>query len=331
MLFYKILYYFKLIMNTLKHQNIIIKKFLVVFTLFFTLFSICIDKSYAYPIYAQQGYTNPRAANGKIACANCHLAEKPIEIETPQAVLPDTIFETVVKIPYDKTLKQIQGNGKYGPLNVGAVVVLPEGFKLAPNDQLSRELKEKNKGVYISPYSSSQENILVVGPISGDSHQEIIFPIRSPNPETNKKVHFLNYPIYVGGNRGRGQIYPTGEKSNNNPINATATGQISKISQTEKNEKLINILTTENTEVKQVIPPGLTLLVKEKDIIQLNQPLTKDPNVGGFGQTETEITLQNPKRIIGYLVFVLFILTTQVLLIAKKKQFEKVQAAELDF
>lgn len=318
-------------MKILKHQNIKTKTFLVVFTLFFTIFNIYLDKSYAYPIYAQQAYTNPRAANGKIACANCHLAEKPIEIETPQAVLPDTIFETVVKIPYDKTLKQIQGNGKYGPLNVGAVVVLPEGFKLAPKDKLSKELKEKNKGVYISPYSSSQENILVVGPISGDSHQELIFPISSPNPETNKNVHFLNYPIYVGGNRGRGQIYPSGEKSNNNPINAAATGQITKINQTEKNEMLINILTTENVEIEQVLPSGLTLLVKEKDIIQLNQPLTKDPNVGGFGQTETEITLQNPKRILGYLIFVLFILITQILLIAKKKQFEKVQAAELDF
>ena len=177
-------------MKILKHQNITTKTFLVVFTLFFTIFNIYLDKSYAYPIYAQQAYTNPRAANGKIACANCHLAEKPIEIETPQAVLPDTIFETIVKVPYDKTLKQIQGNGKYGPLNVGAVVVLPEGFKLAPKDKLSKELKEKNKGVYISPYSSSQENILVVGPISGDSHQELIFPIISPNPETNKNVHF---------------------------------------------------------------------------------------------------------------------------------------------
>ncbi len=318
-------------MKILKHQNITIKTFLVIFTLFFTIFNIYLDKSYAYPIYAQQVYTNPRAANGKIACANCHLAEKPIEIETPQAVLPDTIFETIVKVPYDKTLKQIQGNGKYGPLNVGAVIVLPEGFKLAPKEKLSKELKEKNKGVYISPYSSSQENILVVGPINGDSHQELIFPIISPNPETNKNVHFLNYPIYVGGNRGRGQIYPTGEKSNNNTINAPATGQITKINQTEKNEMLINILTTENIEIEQVVPSGLTLLVKEKDIIQLNQPLTKDPNVGGFGQTETEITLQNPKRIIGYLIFVLFILITQILLIAKKKQFEKVQAAELDF
>ncbi len=28
----------------------------------------------AYPIYAQQAYANPREANGRLACANCHLA-----------------------------------------------------------------------------------------------------------------------------------------------------------------------------------------------------------------------------------------------------------------
>jgi apocytochrome f len=307
------------------------KTFLIVVTLFFSALNFSVEESKAYPVYAQQGYSNPRAANGKIACANCHLAEKPVEIETPQAVLPDSVFEAIVKIPYDTNVKQIQGNGKLGPLNVGAVVVLPEGFKLAPANKISKEIKEKSKGVYISPYSSKQENILVVGPIAGDTHQEIIFPVISPNPETNKNVHFLNYPIYVGGNRGRGQIYPTGEKSNNNTITAHASGQITQINKTEKGETTVTILTADSKEVKQTIPAGLTILTKEKDVIQVDQPLTKDPNVGGFGQTETEIVLQNPLRVIGYMIFTLTILTTQILLVLKKKQFEKVQAAELNF
>ncbi|PHT69749.1 putative dolichyl-diphosphooligosaccharide--protein glycosyltransferase subunit 3 [Capsicum annuum] len=65
--------------------------------------------SSAYPIFAQQGYENPREATGRIVCANCHLANKPVEIEVPQAVLPDTVFEAVVRIPYDMQLKQAQG------------------------------------------------------------------------------------------------------------------------------------------------------------------------------------------------------------------------------
>ena len=53
--------------------------------------------------------------------------------------------------------------------------------------------------------------------------------------------------------------------------------------------------------------------------------------MGGFGQEETELVLQNPLRIIGYLAFCFCVLLTQILLILKKKQFEKVQAAELNF
>ncbi|WZY99200.1 hypothetical protein YC2023_071529 [Brassica napus] len=87
--------------------------------------------SSAYPILSQQNYENPREATGRIVCANCHLASKPVDIEVPQAVLPDTEFEAVVKIPYDMQLKQVLANGKKGALNVGAVLILPEGFELA--------------------------------------------------------------------------------------------------------------------------------------------------------------------------------------------------------
>merc|ERR1712060_919690 len=70
----------------------------------------------AYPIFAQQGYANPREATGRIVCANCHLAQKPVEIEVPQAVLPGNIFEAVVSIPYDVSVKQVLANGKKGGL-----------------------------------------------------------------------------------------------------------------------------------------------------------------------------------------------------------------------
>ena len=31
--------------------------------------------------------------------------------------------------------------------------------------------------------------------------------IKSSDPAQDPKVNFLNYPVYVGANRGRGQIY----------------------------------------------------------------------------------------------------------------------------
>jgi apocytochrome f len=35
-----------------------------------------------------------------------------VEIEVPQAVLPNTVFEAVLKIPYDQQTTQVLGNGK---------------------------------------------------------------------------------------------------------------------------------------------------------------------------------------------------------------------------
>ena len=70
---------------------------------------------------------------------------------------------------------------------------------------------------------------------------------------------------------------------------------------------------------------------KVKDTVKVDQALTLDPNVGGFGQTETEIILQNPNRVKGMIVFFFTVTVAQILLVLKKKQFEKVQAAEMNF
>jgi len=287
--------------------------------------------SYAYPVFAQNAYQNPREATGRIVCANCHLAQKPTDIEVPQAVLPDTVFETVVSIPYDKANKQISASGTKSGLNVGAVVVLPEGFKLAPKERLSAELKAKTKGVFIQPYSKERPNILVVGPISGDKYQEITFPVLSPDPATDNNVNFLNYPIYVGGNRGRGQVYPTGEKSNNNALTAPVAGKVTSIEAGEKGKKTLVITAADGTEKSVTVASALELIVKVNDVVSVEQPLTLNPNVGGFGQAETEIILQNPNRVKGMIVFFFTVTVAQILLVLKKKQFEKVQAAEMNF
>ena len=287
--------------------------------------------SEAYPVYAQQNYENPREATGRIVCANCHLAKKSVEIEVPQAVLPDTVFEAVVKIPYDMQVKQVLANGKKGGLNVGAVLILPEGFELAPKERISPEMKEKIGNLYFQPYKPDQKNILVVGPVPGKKYSEMIFPILSPNPSNNKEAHFLKYPIYLGANRGRGQIYPNGSKSNNTVYNASVTGQIETITKTEKGAFDITINTADNRKIVETIPSGPDLLVKEGEYVKADQPLTTNPNVGGFGQGDAEIVLQDPLRIQGLLVFFVCVILAQIFLVLKKKQFEKVQLAEMNF
>jgi len=291
-----------------------------------------VSSAQAYPIFAQQNYKKPREANGRIVCANCHLAQKPVELEVPQAVLPDTVFEAVVKIPVDQQLQQVLGNGKRGDLNVGAVLILPEGFQVAPPERISPERKERVGKLYFTPYSPEQKNILVVGPVPAKKYTERVFPILSPNPETEKGVNYLKYPIYLGGNRGRGQVYPTGEKSNNTVYTAAAAGTIRTITPGEKKGGYtLNIETAAGTTVTQAIPAGPDLLVREGQTVRADEPITTNPNVGGFGQAESEIVLQNPARIQGRLAFFATVLLTQVRLVLKKRQFEKVQLAERNF
>jgi apocytochrome f len=286
----------------------------------------------AYPIFAQQNYANPREANGRIVCANCHLAQKPVELEVPQAVLPDTVFEAVVKIPYDKQIKQVVANGKKADLNVGVVLILPEGFEVAPPDRIPEEMKAKVGKLYFQPYSPDKKNILVVGPVPGKKYSEMVFPILAPDPSKDKSVSYLKYPIYLGGNRGRGQVYPDGSKSNNTVYTASTAGTISAIEPIqEKGGYNITIETASGDKVIETLPPGPEVIVKVGTIVQPDEALTTNPNVGGFGQTETEIVIQNPARIQGLLVFFVFILLAQIFLVLKKKQFEKVQLAEMNF
>lgn len=283
--------------------------------------------SWAYPFYAQQNYDSPREATGKLVCANCHLAKKATRVEVPQAVMPDTVFKAVVEIPYDTSIQQVSGNGSPTGLNVGAVVMLPDGFRLAPADRLSEELKEETAGVYISQWSDDQPNILLVGPVPGDQHQEIVFPILSPDPATDSSIHFGKYQLHVGGNRGRGQVTPTGEKTNNGVYTAPAAGSIKAITPVDNGGTEVTIA-GDNGDVVEFIPAGPTVITQVGDVVAAGAPLTNDPNVGGFGQIDAEVVLQNPVRIYGLLAFFAAVSLAQIMLVLKKKQVEKVQAAE---
>ena len=290
----------------------------------------------AYPFWAQQTYPeSPRQPTGLIVCANCHLAAKPTEVEIPQSILPDTVFEAVVKIPYDTKVQQVGSDGSKAGLNVGAVVMLPEGFKIAPQERIPEEMKEKVGDLYFQPYSEDKENVVIVGPLPGEQYQEIVFPVLSPNPETDKNIHYGKYAVHVGGNRGRGQVYPTGEKSNNSVYTASAGGTISQIAKAEDEEGnskyQVSIKNDAGETVVDTIPLGPELIVSEGQAVKSGDALTNNPNVGGFGQAEGEIVLQSATRIQWLMLFLGAIMLCQVLLVLKKKQVEKVQAAEMNF
>ena len=290
----------------------------------------------AYPFWAQASYPEtPREPTGRIVCANCHLAAKPADVEVPQSVLPDTVFKAVVKIPYDTSVQQVAAGGSKVGLNVGAVLMLPEGFKLAPEDRIPEELKEEVGDVYFQPYGEGKDNVYLVGPLPGEQYQEIVFPLLSPNPATDKNINFGKYPVYLGANRGRGQVYPTGENSNNNVFSTSAAGKITNISEKEDDYGgvgyAVDVQTAEGETVTTSIPAGPELIVSQGQEVAAGEALTNNPNVGGFGQHDTEIVLQSAGRVRGLIAFIALVMMAQVMLVLKKKQVEKVQAAEMNF
>ena len=233
-----------------------------------------------------------------------------------------------MKIPYEQGIQEIGADGSDVGLQVGAVIQLPDGFTLAPQDRWTDEIKEETEGVYFTQYSDDQPNILLVGPIPGDQHQEIVFPVLSPDPATDSNIHFGKYQIFVGGNRGRGQVYPTGEKSNNTVYTSPASGTVSAIEDGDNGAKVVSIDTADGETATETIPVGPALMVGVGDTVEAGAPLTDDPNVGGFGQVDAEVVLQNPVRIYGLLAFFAAVSLAQIMLVLKKKQIEKVQAAE---
>ena len=306
-------------------------------TILFSIISISLfltssPAANAYPFWAQEtAPATPREATGRIVCANCHLGAKLTEVEVPQSVLPDTVFKAVVKIPYDTDVQQVLGDGSKGGLNVGAVLMLPEGFKLAPEDRIPEEWQEELADLYFMPYSEEQENILLFGPMPGDEYQEVVFPVLSPDPTTDKSIHFGKYAVHVGGNRGRGQVYPAGNKSNNTLYNAAASGKITDITFEEYVGNQITIETADGETVVDTVPPGPELLVGLGDTVEAGQVITNNPNVGGFGQADTEIVLQDANRVKWLMAFFALVMLAQIMLVLKKKQVEKVQAAEMNF
>ena len=64
--------------------------------------------------------------------------KKLTQAEVPQSVLPDSVFKAVVKIPYDTGVQELGADGSQVPLQVGAVVMLPDGFHAGSSGSLDR-------------------------------------------------------------------------------------------------------------------------------------------------------------------------------------------------
>ncbi len=113
-------------------------------------------------------------------------------MEVPQSVLPDTVFKAVVKVPYDLTAQQVGADGSKVGLNVGAVLMLPEGFKIAPDDRISEELKAETKDLFYQSYSDTKENIIIVEMYQGKNIKKWYSPSFHPTLQLTRIFTLVN-------------------------------------------------------------------------------------------------------------------------------------------
>ena len=67
--------------------------------------------------------------------------------------------------------------------------MLPDGFKLAPQERWTEEIKEETEGVYFTNYSEDKDNIIIVGPLPGDTNKEC--------NQSNYSIRALKYNLSI--------------------------------------------------------------------------------------------------------------------------------------
>merc|ERR1740129_1115283 len=194
---------------------------------------------------------------------------------------------------------------------------------LHPRTGCQNQSKKEMKGLSWTVYSKEHPEIVVAGPVPGNKYSRMTLPVLAPDPSTDKLNPFGKYTFFYGGNRGRGQVYPEGNNSNNNQFSANATGTVAAIDGLK-----VTIQKADGSSSVVECGAGADIVVEVGEVVKNGEPITTNPNVGGFGQEEKELVLQDMNRVYAYCAIGTSIFFAQLAFVLKKKQFEKVQLAE---
>ena len=265
----------------------------------------------AFPAFAQQLYAFPIDATGKAVCANCHLAEAPIRLSGPSAVFASSIFDLLIEIPTLLTASQVSPAGDLVDLNVGGVVVLPEGFgkSVAADSNI------------FTPFSAAEPNVFVFGPVPASEYATAVLSVLAPDDARS-----LSFPIVVAGNRGRGQLYPDGSTSISGSVAPRCNGWLGRVHISREGPSL-GLWTRQAAVQVSRLPAGVDILARRScqlgARLSIDAVLASNPNVGGVGQSEALLVLQSRERLGYYVQVVAAIAATQLALVLKKKQYER--------
>ena len=167
----------------------------------------------------------------------------------------------------------------------------------------------------------NNSDALVAGPIPAGEYTTL--PVALQPSDVALQGSFT---IYLGANRGRGQAYPNGAASNLVSYRWDDTGMVT--GRCFRSKRLgVSCWTRgyawrlhlQSVGVGHAIRPiaGLRAVRDEGGVFDVVV------NVGGFGQTEEQLVLQSRVRINAGLTLLALGVYTQLALVLKKKQFER--------
>lgn len=173
------------------------------------LFLFCYKKTTNFVLGVPQNRSNLIKRNSTMACIDCHAAttqnSNPIKsviqdlviYEGPDKVAPDTVFIINLNTKYiNFHANENVSDNSLEPLRLGAVIMLPDGFKIAPLDRWIESINFETTSNYFTKYNKEKNNI-IIGPLSLDTNKEIKLPLLSP--KINKNIKYGKYMIDIVG------------------------------------------------------------------------------------------------------------------------------------
>jgi len=138
------------------------------------------------------------------------------------------LFDAHIDIPSRRTNAELQSDGSVGPLKVGMVLALPSELYISTDDQTNPTQWSR---------WSSGSNAITAGPLDASGYSSVDVTLR-----TSVEVSDLSqtHSIFLGANRGRGQVYPNGSASNLTPLRWSSVSTVAGVSYQPKRYGLVS-------------------------------------------------------------------------------------------
>ena len=200
---------------------------------------------------------------------------------------------------------QLRSDGSIGPLQVGMALVLGEGI------QVQEDLW--------SSWSNEVSSSVALGPVDARTNaaQTVSLALDAIPVGTRS--------LYLGANRGRGQLYPDGSISNLSLRKTEVLGTCAAVTYLPKRfGSVVHIVHAEGVWLAHLLPgQAVEPAIGPRMLAPAEALLARTLNLGGFGLAEVALSVQVPANLKRFIGLMLLIQATQLLLLNKKKQYER--------